>query len=211
MSKTAPAKTTKPAAKTAPVKATPSARPLAAKTAPVEKISPPPVPKADPKPVASAAAEVAETPKTPVREALPAHFVRDVVDGGTKLATIGETTFDLGKYFVSDVKTPSGRRTIDVNDATAEKLRGLPLDEVYAMAAEACEVTVASLKAKYAELNPGMQRMNLGNRIRGAASAKEQAKAKADKKAAHEAKLKAAQEAKAEKDKAAAEAKAKKA
>lgn len=79
------------------------------------------------------------------------------------------------QYMQHKTKTGSGKSyAIDNNDDTASALRGKDLDTVYTEAAAALkangeDVTVASLKAKYANLNPGMQRMNLGNRIRGSA------------------------------------------
>lgn len=124
-----------------------------------------------------AQAETKQAPTPPRREPAPAHFVGDVAPG--KVAKIGETEFNLDRYFVSDVKTPTGRRTIDCADDVAEKLRGQVIDEVYTEAAEALETTVEELKAKYGHLNIGMQRMNLGNRIRGAAQAKVKAEEKA--------------------------------
>lgn len=127
----------------------------------------------------------AKKPTPPVRPAAPAHFVGDVAPG--KVAKIKDTKFDLSRYFVSDTKTPTGRRTIDCADDVAAQLRGLPIDEVYEHAAEATGIDVALLKATYGHLNVGMQRMSLGNRIRGAAKAKEQEAAKAEAKAKKEA------------------------
>ncbi len=69
-------------------------------------------------------------------------------------------------------KTAGGNPSIHCNDDIAQKLAGKTLDEVYAMTAKIVEVPVAELKAKYGHLNLGMQRMNLGNRIRGVAHAK---------------------------------------
>lgn len=74
---------------------------------------------------------------------------------------------DLTKYVSGPSKTASGRKTIDTDDSTARKLRGLPLGEVLNIAAKKLDVSVQSLKTKYSGLNPGMVRMNLGNRIRG--------------------------------------------
>jgi hypothetical protein len=90
---------------------------------------------------------------------------------------------DLARYVTSDVKTASGRKAIDVNDGVAAKLRGLDLADTYRAASEATGESMAGLKRKYEHLNPGMQRMNLGNLIRGAASkaAREAEKAKAAK------------------------------
>lgn len=174
----------------------------------------------------------AKKPTPPVRPApAPAHFVGDVAPG--KVAKIKDTKFDLSRYYVSDTKTPTGRRTIDCADDVAAQLRGLPIDEVYEHAAEATGIDVALLKVTYGHLNVGMQRMSLGNRIRGnrirgAAKAREQEAAKAKREAAAkeraekleaekaqktEAKAKREAEAQAAKeaaDKARAEAKAKK-
>lgn len=127
----------------------------------------------------------AKKPAPPVRPAAPAHFVGDVAPG--KSAKIKDTKFDLSRYYVSDTKTPTGRRTIDCADDVATQLRGLPIDEVYDRAAEATGIDVALLKVTYGHLNVGMQRMSLGNRIRGAAKAKEEAAAKEANKAKREA------------------------
>ena len=155
-------------------------------------------------------------PTPPVRVAAPAHFVGEVTPG--KVARIKDTKFDLSRYYISDTKTPTGRRTIDCADDVAAKLRGLPIDEVYELAAQELGMDVVVLKATYGHLNVGMQRMNLGNRIRGAAkareeaAAKEAAKAKREQEAAERATKKEAEaqtkaEAKAKRD---AEAQAKK-
>jgi hypothetical protein len=75
---------------------------------------------------------------------------------------------DLSHYVLHEDKTASGRRKIDINDDTAEKLRELDLEGTYKYAASILDENAKELKAKYANLNPGMQRMNLGNRIRKA-------------------------------------------
>jgi hypothetical protein len=62
--------------------------------------------------------------------------------------------------------TPAGNSTADNGDAVAAKLRGMELDALYAFAAKTLDETQTGLKARYAKLNPGMQRMNLGNRLR---------------------------------------------
>lgn len=124
------------------------------------------------------------------------------------------------QYKVHKVKTATGKsNSIDNDDETAAALRGKSLDDAYKAAVEELkkhgeETTVAALKEKYSGLNPGMQRMNLGNRIRGAAT-KLATKQKRDKaKADREAKAKADREAKeaaADKAEKAAPAKAEKA
>lgn len=90
---------------------------------------------------------------------------------------------DLSRYEVSEVKTASGRKAIDIADPVAKQLRGLDLGDTYRAASEATGESMAALHRKYDHLNPGMQRMNLGNLIRGAASkaAREAEKAKAAK------------------------------
>jgi hypothetical protein len=69
-------------------------------------------------------------------------------------------------------KTAGGNVSVDSGDELAQELRGANLEAVYQRAARALGVTEAALRAKYAHLNPGMQRMNLGNRMRGAQNAK---------------------------------------
>lgn len=81
------------------------------------------------------------------------------------------------------ITTQSGKTVIDINDHVAGILRGLHLDDAYdtvaryirkinetAIDAKSLETldTVDKLQAKYGHLNPGMQRMNLGNKLRGA-------------------------------------------
>lgn len=56
----------------------------------------------------------------------------------------------------------------DNGDYIAGLLRGaVTLDEVYDVAANYLKVPVKELKDKYGHLNPGQQRMNCGNRMRG--------------------------------------------
>ena len=65
-------------------------------------------------------------------------------------------------------RTASGNTSLHNGDPVASKLVELLLDEVYAVASKLLGVDVDTLVEKYKHLNPGMQRMNLGNRIRGA-------------------------------------------
>lgn len=56
----------------------------------------------------------------------------------------------------------------DVGDPVAVMLReAKSLDDVYRIGGAYLEVQVADLKKKYEHLNPGQQRMNIGNRMRG--------------------------------------------
>lgn len=76
---------------------------------------------------------------------------------------------DLSRYhFDKEVKTAGGHVSVDCNDTVAADLRGRALDAVYDEAARVLSVSKADLVTKYAHLNVGMQRMNLGNRMRAA-------------------------------------------
>ena len=67
------------------------------------------------------------------------------------------------------VKVKVGKHyTQDSGDELAIMLRGKSLDETYEFAAQVLDVVLADLYAKYEHLNPGQQRMVLGNRIRRA-------------------------------------------
>ena len=66
-------------------------------------------------------------------------------------------------------KSASGKKTQHNNDVVAQALDGATLDEIIKPAAEALECTQKELRTKYEHLNPGMQRMNIGNRLRGVA------------------------------------------
>lgn len=80
--------------------------------------------------------------------------------------SIGGTTADVSDY--DRVKTPAGNISLDNGDAVAKQLRGKDLDDVYGAVAKAADLSVRELKTRYGHLNPGMQRMNLGNVLRGA-------------------------------------------
>ena len=60
-----------------------------------------------------------------------------------------------------------GVMVVDNGDRVATELRGLELGEVYVCVAETTGATLNDLSQRYAGLNPGQQRMNLGNRLRG--------------------------------------------
>lgn len=59
-----------------------------------------------------------------------------------------------------------GKQSVDNGDGVASHLRALSLDKVYAVVSIEVQESVASLKTRYEHLNPGMQRMNLGNKLR---------------------------------------------
>ena len=76
---------------------------------------------------------------------------------------------DLSTYVKdSEHKTAGGHISVHCGDAVASKLLGKDLDQVYVIAAKALKEDEKALRKQYAHLNRGMQRMNLGNRMRGA-------------------------------------------
>lgn len=62
----------------------------------------------------------------------------------------------------------SGNLSADNADAVAQALRGLSPKQVVEAAERILGLEPGELWAKYERLNPGQQRMNAGNRIRGA-------------------------------------------
>lgn len=60
-----------------------------------------------------------------------------------------------------------GLVVVDNGDRVAQELRGLELNEVYALVAKVTHTNGDDLVERYAGLNAGQQRMNLGNRLRG--------------------------------------------
>lgn len=91
--------------------------------------------------------------------------------------TIGGKEVDLSNY--NKVKAPGGGVSYNNGDATAKKLEGKSLDDVYKIVARDTKQDEKELRKRYAHLNPGMQRMSLGNMHR-----KGPRDAKKDKKAA---------------------------
>jgi len=65
-------------------------------------------------------------------------------------------------------RTIGGNVSVDSGDALAKFLRGKSVEQVADLCAEALGVPAAVLLARYAKLNKGQQRMNLGNRLRAA-------------------------------------------
>lgn len=70
------------------------------------------------------------------------------------------------RHHYKECRAFSGRKSLDNGDAIALQLRGKDLDYIYEVASEHLGESVAVLMAKYEHLNPGQQRMCLGNRIR---------------------------------------------
>lgn len=69
----------------------------------------------------------------------------------------------LGKYQSYKRGTKS---SFDNGDGVASVLRDLTLELVYKAVAKEVQESVEALKARYGHLNAGMQRMNLGNKLR---------------------------------------------
>lgn len=85
---------------------------------------------------------------------------------GRRIKKVGKKQYDLTDY--DKVKSAEGNSSLDCGDELAQKLRGMDLDDVYAKAAKTLGESERALKGKYSHLNVGMQRMNLGNRLRAA-------------------------------------------
>ena len=70
--------------------------------------------------------------------------------------------------YTTELADGSKKRSIDKGDDVALALRKLTLDAVYSTAASSTGISQKGLRDRFAHLNPGMQRMNLGNMIRKA-------------------------------------------
>lgn len=117
--------------------------------------------------MATSAAAKKSTPKAKAKAPAPKPAKAKVhvrKEGGASVRTIGGKPVDLSRY--EKAKAPGGGTSYNNGDAIAEKLQGKDLDAVYDIVARALKVEVKELRKKYGALNPGMQRMNLGNRLR---------------------------------------------
>lgn len=70
----------------------------------------------------------------------------------------------LPKY--REYRRGDGKVSIDNGDRVATTLREVTLEQVYKICARELGESVEALKTRYSHLNPGMQRMNLGNKLR---------------------------------------------
>lgn len=68
-----------------------------------------------------------------------------------------------GYHVSKDVKTAGGRKAVDCNDKVAKALRGKTLDEVKTVARKN---GLKDRLPKWEHLNPGQQRMAIGNALR---------------------------------------------
>ena len=74
----------------------------------------------------------------------------------------------LPQYQVYTAVRTDGRkiRSIDKGDAVAVAMRGTTLGDAYKFAAGIVGHSIADLVSRFEHLNPGMQRMSLGNMVR---------------------------------------------
>jgi len=75
-------------------------------------------------------------------------------------------------------RTASGAKSLSNGDDIAKALEGLPIVSLYEVADKL--FVENEFRANYGKLNTGMQRMNLGNRIRGFVSKRDADNAKAE-------------------------------
>lgn len=114
----------------------------------------------------AAAAKAKEAEKKAAAKAKAAAKKAEAGDEGVDTRTVPA---DLSKYAKdTETKTANGNPSIHCNDKVANLLLGKSLDEAYKIAAKTLKETEKDLRAKYEHLNVGMQRMNLGNRLRKA-------------------------------------------
>lgn len=100
--------------------------------------------------------------------------VRIANEGGITNRRVGDRKYDCSKYVRKvagkALKSAGGNATMDNGDQLAKSLRGAELDVVYREAAQVLGESQTALRARYGHLNVGMQRMNLGNRMRAASA-----------------------------------------
>ena len=87
-----------------------------------------------------------------------------------------EKTVKINREKYTTTRTAAGTKSLSNGDQVALALAGLTTEEVYEVAD--AFIGENEFKTKYAHLNGGMQRMNLGNRIRGHINAIDKANAK---------------------------------
>lgn len=138
----------------------------------VEKAPSQPAPN-KPKPAAKKAKTAKPAKKAKAKKPSGASGKNKGVTGPAVLKTYAPNYVKGGKN--GEAKTAGGNKTVDCGDKLSDQLRGLDLEAVYdkavtvlnkALEGDEKPHTKNSLKAKYGKLNVGMQRMNLGNRMR---------------------------------------------
>ena len=105
--------------------------------------------------------EVEEFEKAMIGEIAPATI--DEVDEADDSKNIVPSKYRSRYHQVESAK---GKRSLDNGDPVAQALRGLELADVYQVVASELGEDHAELEERYAHLNPGQQRMVLGNKLR---------------------------------------------
>jgi len=100
-----------------------------------------------------------------------------MTEATTEVATEKTPLVNVDRSKYNDAKSASGSKSLNNGDVVAIGLQGLTTDETYEVAGKFLTFPITVSKAKiadideakkaYSGLNDGMQRMNLGNRIRG--------------------------------------------
>lgn len=113
--------------------------------------------------VASSAAKKAPAAKkVPAKTAPKKAPAKAPKEAGVR--TIGGKPVDISEYQKS--KAPGGGTSYNNGDAVADLLSGKDLDACYKISAQKLKLDEKDLRKQYSHLNVGMQRMNLGNRLR---------------------------------------------
>lgn len=109
------------------------------------------------------APKAAKTPKAPKAPKAP----REKKPLAERLNGVVEPLYlQFYTTYKSERKDGTLVRSMDKGDDVALQLRGQTLDQTYGYAASVTGHSVKDLKSRFEHLNPGMQRMNLGNMIR---------------------------------------------
>lgn len=112
-----------------------------------------------------AKAKAEKTPKTPKEPKAP----RAKKPLTERLNGVVESVYlQFYQGYTTTRKDGTKVRSMDKGDSVAQSLRGLSIEDVYKQAAKITHIGVADLTSRFSHLNPGMQRMNLGNMIRKA-------------------------------------------
>lgn len=125
--------------------------------------------------VSKKAAAKAASKKAPAKKAASKAEAQTPATGSEDGTKTGRKGYRIkGENYVP-AKTAAGGKSYHSGDAVARELEGQDLDAVYKQAAKETGVKESELREKYGHLNTGLQRMALGNRIRGARTKKEEA------------------------------------
>ena len=110
--------------------------------------------------------EMVRATKEEYAQAEDAHFEELAQADRSDEAEIERPLTKIRKYQYEVCLSASGKKSKDNADEVAIMLRGKTLDEVYEIAESWLIISAEELKARYAHLNAGQQRMNVGNRLR---------------------------------------------